>query len=150
MFETYFPSDNGAPVFGRQRDTNRPAVYWKCHIGRRIHLARERAQAQDASAGKLTREELGRRVGMSALRIWEIEQGLLAIDGSEIALLAEALNIHPGFLFDDSAWQDWVPVPCQAPSWMLAKTIAALGEVERGILEYLVLHFDARKHRQAA
>lgn len=148
---TSFPiPEKSAPVFGKTRAGTRPGVYWKCKIGRRIHLAREEAEGRNkVHIANLTREALARRLGMPPQRLWEIENGLLAIDGAEIAQIAEALNVHPGWFFDDASWEDWSMTSIgQTPSWILAKTI---GELERGVrdvLEQLVICLDAREARR--
>ena len=148
---TPFPqSETLAPIFGKTRENARRGVYWKCKIGRRIHLAREQAEGRNkAHMANLTREVLAQRLGISPLRLWEIENGLLAIDATEIAQIAEALNIHPGWFFDDASWEDWSMTSIkQTPSWILAKTI---GELERGVrdlLEQLVIRLDAREARR--
>ena len=150
---TSFPiPEKPAAIFGKTRAGTRPGVYWKCKIGRRIHLAREEAEGRSkVHNANLTREALAQRLGMPPQRLWEIENGLLEIDGGEIAQIAEALNVHPGWFFDDAPWEDWSMTSIrQTPSWILAKTI---GELERGVrdlLEQLVIRLDAREeHRQA-
>jgi transcriptional regulator with XRE-family HTH domain len=148
---TSFPiPEKAAPIFGRTRVGTSPGVYWKCKIGRRVHLAREEAEGRNkAHIANLTRETLAQRLGILPQRLWEIENGLLAIDGAEIAQIAEALNIHPGWFFDDASWEDWsITSIRRTPTWILAKTI---GELERGIrdlLEQLVILLDAREARR--
>lgn len=148
---TPFPiPEKPTPIFGRRRMSAHPGVYWKCKIGRRIHFAREEAEGRNnAHIANLTRETLAQRLGIQPKRLWEIENGLLAIDGAEIAQIAEALNVHPGWFFDEGSWEDWSTTSArQTPSWILAKTI---GELERGVrdvLEQLVICLDAREARR--
>ena len=142
--------EKSTPIFGRTRAGARPGVYWKCKIGRRIHLAREESEGRnEANIANLTRETLAQRLGIPPRRLWEIENGLLAIDGVAIAQIAEALNIHPGWFFDDASWDDWSMTSLkQTPSWILAKTI---GELERGVrdlLEQLIIRLDTREARR--
>jgi transcriptional regulator with XRE-family HTH domain len=142
--------EKSAPIFGRARMGARPGVYWKCKIGRRIHLAREEAEGRNnIHIANLTRETLAQRLGIQTRRLWEIENGLLAIDAAEIAQIAEALNIHPGWFFDDASWEDWSMTSIeQTPSWILAKTIGGLERGVRDLLEQLVMRLDGREVRR--
>lgn len=135
--------DTAAPIFGRSRATNSAATYWKCHIGNRIHLAREMALGVGANNRPvLTREKLSQRLGISPKRLWEIEAGLLSIDGAEIALIAEALDIHPGWFFDDDALEAWSMTSRRTPSWLLANAIGRLSKGDRDLLETIAIRLD--------
>jgi transcriptional regulator with XRE-family HTH domain len=132
-----------APIFGRRLEQTSARTYWKCEIGRRIHLARDRArQYAPDKGGRFTREGFARTIGISAQRLWEIENGVLAIDGAEIALVAEALGIHPGELFydPDHRSQDQ---GAKAPAWLVTKSIEDLAESDRSLLECLVVRLNA-------
>ena len=137
--------DTPAPIFGRSRTQNSAGTYWKCRIGNRIHLAREKAMGVDANgAPLLTRETLARRLGFPAHRLWEIEMGLLAIDGAQIALIAEELDVHPGWFFDNASLEAWSATSRQTPSWLLANAIGQLDKGDRDLLEKIAIHLDTR------
>ena len=139
-----------APSLGRTHAGARAGVHWKCKIGRRIHLAREEAEGRNkAHSANLTRETLAQRLGILPKRLWEIENGLLAIDGAEIAQIAEVLNVHPGWFFDDTAWEDGAMTSIRrTPTWILAKTIGELERGARDLLEQLVILLEAREARR--
>lgn len=136
--------DTPAPIFGRLRAHTSAATYWKCRIGSRIHHAREKAQGIGAdNTPVLTREKLAQRLGISSKRLWEIEIGLLSIDGEEIARIAEALNVHPGWFFDDATMEAWSATSRGTPSWLLANVIGQLGRNDRDLLEKIAIRLDA-------
>lgn len=138
-------TDSPAPIFGRSRATNSAATYWKCRIGNRIHLAREMALGVGANNSPvLTREKLSLRLGISPKRLWEIEAGLLSIDGAEIALIAEALDVHPGWFFDDDTLEAWSTTSRNTPSWLLANAIGQLSKGDRDLLEKITIRLDTR------
>lgn len=139
-----------APIFPRPRSGTSASVHWKCQVGRRIHLAREEAGGRtEARTAKLTREVLAQRMAIAPRRLWEIENGLIGIDGSEIALFAEALHVHPGYFFDDGPWTQWsLTAERRKPAWILSKTINELDRDERDLLEQLVIYFSTIKCRR--
>jgi transcriptional regulator with XRE-family HTH domain len=144
--------DNPAPVFGRRRDWTPAPTYWKCQIGRRIHLAREdaarRAPSQSHHFG---RDAFAARIGISSRHLWEIENGILTIDVTEVAIIAQALGMHPGCLFDELSFDCWVTPPnSSSPTWILARTIGQLPNADRELLEQLVIRLDARSAALAA
>lgn len=134
--------DRAAPLSGRARTQTSTATYWKCQIGRRIQMARQ-AKAGLGVAQRFGREGFARQVGILPARLWEIENGLLAIEGPEIAMIAEALGLHPGGLFDDRPLDIWSATARNTPSWMLAGTIGALAPRDRNLLEEIVLRLSA-------
>ena len=72
-------------------------------------------------------------------RLWEIENGLLSIDALEISRIARALNVHPGFFYDQRGWSLWETNGCtNDATWILAKSINELGGEARFLLEQLV------------
>jgi transcriptional regulator with XRE-family HTH domain len=127
-------------------------LYWKCKIGRRIRLAREKlSRNQTAAQDILLQEELADLIGIPTRSFWEVENGLLALDGPEIARIADALNIHPGWLFDDGSWEDWAQTSLKGtPSWLLAKTIGELSQTDRDVLEKIVIHLNSRPTQQSS
>lgn len=144
-------ADRPAPIFGRSRAHNGAGTYWKCHIGNRVHLAREKAWGRDAhNRPALTREALARRLDMPAQRVWEIEAGILPMDGAEIARVAEVLNIHPGSLFDESPMEHWAMTTRGTPAWLLATTIGQMDPRDRDLLEAIVIRLDARRAARPA
>jgi transcriptional regulator with XRE-family HTH domain len=135
--------DSPAPLFGRRRDRTPHATYWKCQVGRRIHLARERTN--------LSRDAFACEIGISSRRLWEIENGILAIEASEIALIADAFGIHPGALFDDTSFDVWLAGrSTTSPIWILAHTIGQLPKADRDLIEYLVIRLDEKFAGHAA
>lgn len=133
-----------------------PRAYWKCRIGRRVQLAREAAGvpirdglARQGESPRLAREDLARRLGLAPQRLWEIENGLTPIEGGEIALLGQALCVHPGYFFDDGPWSDWAldraPGAGGKAGWLLAKTIGELEDRDRRLLEKLALRLAAHR-----
>ncbi len=141
-----FLPETPAALFERPRAGASTATYWKCRIGRRIHLAREEAQGRNAGGiGRLTREKLAQRLGLPPRRLWEIENGLLGVDATEIALIAEALGVHPGYFFDQGPWSDWTGNDGARSA--LAKTIGEMGAAARATLESLALYLAARQAR---
>lgn len=135
-----------APRLERPRMGARAAVHWKCRIGRRIQRAREEAEGRDeGGAARLTRERLAQRLALSPWRLWEMENGLLGVEAAELAMIGEALGVHPGYFFDQGDWRDWVCGDGQKPAWILARTIAELDAAPRAVLESLALYFGERR-----
>ena len=58
------------------------ASCWKQWIGQRVRLARQQASTDERV--EISQEMLARRLKMHPRRLWEIENGLLAIDAVEI------------------------------------------------------------------
>ena len=144
-------TDGPAPIFGRTRARTSAGTYWKCHIGNRVHLAREKAWGRDAhNRPALTRETLARRLDMPAQRLWEIEAGILPLEGAEIARVAEALNIHPGSLFDDAPIEHWAMTARGTPAWLLATTIGQMDLFVCVLLVVFVIRLDARRSGKPA
>jgi transcriptional regulator with XRE-family HTH domain len=145
-----FLPETPAHLFERPRAGASAATYWKCRIGRRIHLAREEAQGRNAGgSGRLTREKLAQRLGLPPRRLWEIENGLLGVEAAEIAMIAEALGVHPGYFFDQGPWSNWTGNDGTRPGGALAKTIGEMGDASRAALESLALYLVARQARGA-
>ena len=138
-------ADGPAPIRGQSRARNGVRTYWKCHIGNRVHLARERIWGRDTNnRPAMTREALARRMDMRAQQLWEIENGISPVDGAEIARIAEALNIHPGGLFDDTPLEHWAMTSRGTPAWLLATTIGQMEQRDRDLLEAIVIRLDGR------
>lgn len=139
-------ADGPAPIFGRSRATNTAGTYWKCQIGKRVHLARERALGRDGgNRPVLTRDGLARKLGIGSRRLWEIEAGVLALDGVEIARIAETLDIHPGAFFDDAPLEHWKTTLRGTPAWLLATTIGQLEPRDRDLVEAIVIRLEERR-----
>jgi len=141
-----FLPETPAPLFERPQAGASTATYWKCRIGRRVHLAREEAQGRNAGgSGRLTREKLAQQLGLPPRRLWEIENGLLGVEAAEIALIAEALGVHPGYFFDQGSRSDWTAGA--RPGGVLARTIGEMDDTTRTTLESLALYLVARQAR---
>lgn len=140
---SHLAADDPAPRRSRVRNGLR--TYWKCHIGNRVHLAREKVWGRDAgNRPAMTREALAHRMDMRAQQLWEIESGISPVDGAEIARIAEVLNIHPGGLFDDSPLEQWAKTSRGTPAWLLATTIGQMEQRDRDLLEAIVIRLDRR------
>jgi transcriptional regulator with XRE-family HTH domain len=86
-------------------------------------------------------------VGLSANAIWEIENGLSPLDADELALLGEALDVHPGAFFDEGPFFNW---PHQSFSSMhnamLARSIDELTDEDRDVVTRLVILLGYRRN----
>lgn len=147
MLEQFDAPDSPPAVVGRSRAQTSPRTYWKCQIGRRLHLAREKARA-GAAHERFGRSAFAKRLGISARQLWEIENGLVSIDAAEVALMAEALDVHPGSLFDDASVSPSATAqPSEKTSWLLAKAIIKLRSQDRKLLEELLIRLTADRNR---
>ena len=139
-------ADGPAPIFGRFNARDHGGTYWKCHIGNRVHLARERAWGRDAdNRPAMTRGILARKLGITAHRLWEIEVGILPIDGVEIARIAQTLDFHPGALFDDAPLENWKATSRGTPAWLMAATVGQLKKHDRDLVEAIVIRLEERR-----
>ena len=118
-------------------DERAQSAAWKRGLGKRIALARQHASEREKL--EISQAVLASRLRMFPKRLWEIENGLLSIDALEISRIARALNVHPGFFYDQRGWCLWETNGCaNDATWILAKSISELGGEARFLLEQLV------------
>ena len=140
---TFNAPDNPAPLFGKRRDRVSTSTFWKCQIGWRVHLARESFARR--SKYYLSRDDFATLLGISSKRLWEIENGIIPIEASEIAFIAETLGVHPGSFFDEASFDFWVTgAVSRSPAWILAQTIGQLSNSDRNLVEQLIIRLDAK------
>jgi transcriptional regulator with XRE-family HTH domain len=141
-----------APSAGWRRVQTPPHIYWKCQIGRRIRLARERAGKRAADKDtSFRREDFARSVDMLPQRLWEIENGLLSVDSVELALIAQALGVHPGAFYDDLDWNNWsTKRGTRVPAWLIAKTVEDLPDKDRALVECLIMRLQDDANKEPA
>jgi hypothetical protein len=119
------------------------ASCWKQWIGQRVRLARQKASTDERV--EISQDVLARRLKMHPRRLWEIENGLLAIDAVEIAWIGKALTIHPGWFYDQGGWEEWRATPRRSVMWMVARSLGELDLPCRTVLEQLIAALGARR-----
>jgi transcriptional regulator with XRE-family HTH domain len=141
------PDDKVAPIFGAMATALRNTrTAWRCHLGRRLHQARQAHQGLDEAGKPVTsRRQLGEKLQLSEKAIWEIENGLAPLDTAELALFAEALNVHPGSFFDTKDFAPWSsPETGRLPYASVARALSQLSETERDIVIQLIMFLTGR------
>jgi hypothetical protein len=141
------PDDKAAPIFGVRAGATRNArTAWRCHLGRRLHEARQAHRGLDEAGRPVTsRRELGKMLQLGERAIWEIENGLASLDAADLALFGEALNVHPGSFFDNA---NFVPLSSMGAARLsyvsVASALAQMGETERDIVLRLIMFLSSR------
>ena len=110
----------------------------KRRIARRITLARENAGMR--KQGPISMDLLASQLQIFPKRMWEIENGLLAVDSIELAEIAGALGIHPGWFYGGGSWEEWNLIASPNNATMnLAMSIAELDHASKYMIEKLVI-----------
>ena len=110
-------------------------------MGRRIALARKIASVRENRP--ITQEVLAARLRMFPRRIWEIEEGILAIDTSELCRLGDVLDLPAGWFFGQFEW-----ATCQTSEKLdmsdlvLAKTINEMDSQAKGAIHQIVMRIS--------
>ncbi len=122
------------------------AISLKRTMGRRIALARKIASVREKRA--ITQEVLAARLRMFPRRIWEIEEGILAIDASELCRFGDALDLPAGWFFGQFEW-----ATCQTSEKLdmsdliLAKTINEMDPEAKCAVYEIVMRISGNKAR---
>ena len=110
----------------------------KRRIARRIRQARENAGQRKKS--RISMEQLASQLQMCPKRMWEIENGLLAVDSIELAEIAGALGVHPGWFYGGGNWEEWSLISSPNNATMgLAMSISELDHASRHVIEKLII-----------
>lgn len=110
----------------------------KRRIARRITQARENAGQRKES--NITLEHLANQLQIFPKRMWEIENGLLAVDSIELAEIGSALGVHPGWFYGGGNWEEWSLISSPNKATMtLAMSISELDHASRYTIEKLVI-----------
>lgn len=125
----------------------RPESFWRVHIGQRIRERREQLPSDTPSDSHsvLTREALARHLGIPALNVWEMENGIIGVDAALLPRLAEALHVHPGWFFDLDPLPQWIATV--EKSRFLHRMSALLAPLTQGEFDLLetVLRYLAQR-----
>ena len=116
----------------------------KRRIARRITQARENAGQRKQCP--ISIEQLASQLQIFPKRMWEIENGLLSVDSIELAEIAGALGVHPGWFYGGGNWEEWSLISSPNKATMnLALSIAELDHASRNMIEKLVIMLGRRE-----
>jgi transcriptional regulator with XRE-family HTH domain len=116
----------------------------KRRIARRITQARENAGQKKQCP--ISMDQLASQLQMFPKRMWEIENGLLAVDSIELAEIAGALGVHPGWFYGGGSWEEWSIISSPNKATMnLAMSIAELDHASRHMIEKLIIMMGNKK-----
>ena len=116
----------------------------KRRIARRITQARENAGQKKQSP--ISMDQLASQLQIFPKRMWEIENGLLAVDSIELAEIAGALGVHPGWFYGGGSWEEWSIISSPNKATMnLAMSIAELDHASRHMIEKLIIMMGNKK-----
>ena len=111
----------------------------KLALGKRIRAAREFASQQ--AENFISPEALAAKLHWFPRRIWEIENGILGVDSTELISIGRALGVHPGGFFDDRSWLAWQAISnIDEASLIVAKTLQQTDPFSRKVLEKVIAH----------
>ena len=110
-------------------------------IGRRIALARHIASKRGNR--EVTVESLAAKLKMFPVRLWEIEEGVISVDATELSRIGYALDMPPGWFFGQYDWATCVDDAFLSMSdLILAKTINQMENEAKNAVQQIVMRIS--------